>query len=53
VGAGQIGNVLRRNRAHRNSALGMNAAPGTIDGGGNSARNNGDPRQCVGVVCTM
>jgi parallel beta-helix repeat protein len=52
VGAGQTGNVLRRNRARRNSGLGMNAAPGTIDGGGNSAQNNGDPRQCVGVVCT-
>lgn len=51
VGPGQRHNVLRANRADRNSALGMDAAAGTIDGGGNLAARNGDVRECVGVVC--
>ena len=51
VGGGQSGNLLRGNRADRNSSLGINAALGTIDGGGNLAARNGDSRQCVGVAC--
>jgi parallel beta-helix repeat protein len=51
VGAGQTANLLRGNRADRNSRLGIDAAPGTIDGGGNRAARNGDSRQCVGVAC--
>jgi parallel beta-helix repeat protein len=39
------------NRAVRNAELGINAVLGTIDGGGNRARGNGDPRQCVNVKC--
>jgi hypothetical protein len=38
------------NRADRNGDLGIEAVPG-VDGGGNRALHNGDPRQCVGVVC--
>jgi parallel beta-helix repeat protein len=51
VGEGQAGNTLRGNGADRNTRLGIDAAPGTIDGGGNHAAGNGDPRQCVGVAC--
>jgi parallel beta-helix repeat protein len=43
--------TLTRNVAIRNGALGIEAVPGTIDGGGNVARANGDPRQCVNVFC--
>jgi parallel beta-helix repeat protein len=52
VGPGQRQNVLRANRADRNSALGMGVAAGTIDSGGNLAARNGDARQCDGIVCS-
>jgi nitrous oxidase accessory protein NosD len=39
------------NRADFNTDLGIHAIPGTTDGGGNRAKGNGDPAQCVGVVC--
>ena len=42
---------LTRNRAIRNRDLGIQAGRGVIDGGGNIARHNGDPRQCVNVIC--
>jgi parallel beta-helix repeat protein len=51
VGAAQTANLLRSNRADRNSLLGIDAAPATIDAGGNRAARNGDSRQCVGVAC--
>jgi parallel beta-helix repeat protein len=51
VAEGQPANLLRGNRADRNTRLGIDAAPGTVDGGGNNAARNGDPRQCVGVAC--
>jgi parallel beta-helix repeat protein len=51
VAEGQTGNLVRGNEADRNSRLGIDAAPGTLDGGGNRAQRNGDPRQCLGVVC--
>ena len=31
--------------------LGIEAVFGVIDGGGNRARGNGDPRQCVNIFC--
>jgi hypothetical protein len=34
-----------------NDALGIEAVFGVIDGGGNLASGNGDPRQCVNVRC--
>jgi hypothetical protein len=46
------GTVVRGNTANDNAALGINAVDGVIDGGDNHASGNGDPRQCVGVVCT-
>jgi parallel beta-helix repeat protein len=42
---------LTRNRALRNGDLGIRAVRGVIDGGGNVARHNGDPRQCINIVC--
>jgi hypothetical protein len=46
------GTLIRANTATDNDALGINAVDGVIDGGDNHASGNGDPRQCVGVVCT-
>jgi parallel beta-helix repeat protein len=49
-----IGNrrtTVTRNRASRNGDLGIQAVEGVIDGGGNIAHHNGDPRQCVNVSC--
>ncbi len=58
VGAGEDGlkvnspsTKLTRNRAKRNGDLGIDAVQGVIDGGGNRASGNGDPRQCVNVTC--
>jgi parallel beta-helix repeat protein len=43
---------LRRNRAWHNHDLGIEAVPGVIDGGGNVAHHNGDPRQCTNILCS-
>ena len=43
---------LTRNRAVRNGELGIQAVPGVIDGGGNRANGNGDPRQCTNIACS-
>lgn len=48
---GSSATKLTRNRAIRNGELGIQAGRGVIDGGGNIARHNGDPRQCVNVTC--
>jgi len=45
------GTVVTRNIADDNRALGIQAGAGTVDGGKNRARGNGDPAQCTGVVC--
>jgi large repetitive protein len=42
---------LTRNRARRNADLGIEGVRGVIDGGGNKASGNGDPRQCTHVAC--
>jgi parallel beta-helix repeat protein len=42
---------LTSNRALRNADLGIEAAGGVIDAGGNRASGNGDGRQCVNVTC--
>jgi parallel beta-helix repeat protein len=42
---------LTRNRARLNGDLGIEAVRGVIDGGGNRASGNGDPRQCTNIVC--
>jgi hypothetical protein len=58
VGAGDDGfdiqsrtGKLTGNRALRNHDLGIQAVRGVIDGGGNRASGNGDPRQCINIVC--
>ena len=43
--------AVTANDSIHNGALGIEAAAGSTDGGGNHAAANGDPRQCVGVVC--
>jgi hypothetical protein len=44
--------TITANQALDNAALGIDAVAGDTDGGSNEAARNGDPRQCVGVVCT-
>ena len=58
VGAGDDGldvnsstTKLTRNEARRNGDLGIEAVRGVIDGGGNVARHNADPRQCTHIAC--
>jgi nitrous oxidase accessory protein NosD len=43
---------LTKNVARRNGDLGIAAVRGVIDGGGNRASGNGDPRQCVNIFCS-
>jgi hypothetical protein len=45
------GTVIRANTATDNGDLGIYGVDGVIDGGGNRASGNGNPLQCVGVVC--
>ena len=42
---------LTKNRALRNTDLGIETVRGVGDGGGNVARHNGDPRQCTHIAC--
>ena len=37
--------------AKRNAGLGIDTLAGVIDGGGNVAKHNGDPRECVTIAC--
>ena len=48
---GSAATTLTANAALRTGALGIEAHAGVIDGGHNVARGNGNPPQCVGVVC--
>jgi hypothetical protein len=43
--------TLMANRAERNGGLGIDAAPGVLDGGANRAFLNGAPVQCAGIAC--
>jgi parallel beta-helix repeat protein len=45
------GNTLTKDHADGNTNLGISAAAGNVDGGGNKAKHNGNPAQCVGVSC--
>jgi hypothetical protein len=51
INVGRPANTVAGNVALRNRALGIEAVPGVIDGGGNRAFANGDPRQCLIVAC--
>ena len=42
---------VTKNSAVRNRDLGIEAVRGVIDGGGNIAHHNGDPRQCTHIAC--
>jgi hypothetical protein len=44
--------TLIGNQAVRNADLGIEAVFGVIDGGGNIARNNGNPAQCTNIFCS-
>ncbi|MGH2979365.1 MAG: right-handed parallel beta-helix repeat-containing protein [Solirubrobacterales bacterium] len=44
--------VVGGNKAFFNADLGIEAGAETTDGGGNRARHNGNPAQCVGVSCS-
>jgi hypothetical protein len=43
--------TISKNFASFNGDLGIEAVPEVIDGGGNKARGNGNPVQCVNVSC--
>src|SRR5215217_6314362 len=43
--------TVTSNRATRNAGLGIEAVFGVIDGGANRASGNGDPRQCLNIIC--
>jgi parallel beta-helix repeat protein len=42
---------FRGNVANDNGQRGIDAPTGAVDGGGNRAAGNGDPAECLGVVC--
>lgn len=43
--------TIEHNTAERNQDLGIEAVPGVTDGGGNTARFNGNAAGCAGVRC--
>jgi large repetitive protein len=51
INVGRRANTVTNNVLVRNDALGIEAVPGVIDGGGNLAFGNGDPRQCLLIAC--
>jgi hypothetical protein len=53
VDVGEFGSpiTVRANRPFFNVDLGIEADPGTIDAGGNRAKHNGNPLECVNVAC--
>jgi parallel beta-helix repeat protein len=52
IDVGTRSTKLTSNRVRRNGDLGIEAVRGVIDGGGNRASGNGDPRQCTNIVCS-
>ena len=45
------GTTVTLNIANANHNLGIAAVPGVIDGGRNRAAGNGNPAQCINIVC--
>ena len=43
--------TISNNLANFNGDFGIEAVPGVTDGGGNKARGNGNPAQCLNVRC--
>jgi large repetitive protein len=52
VEAADAATTITDNSANRNDDLGIDAAVGVTDGGGNTAHNNGNPAECAGVTCS-
>jgi parallel beta-helix repeat protein len=53
VGAKGLNVTIKNNTTNRNFDLGIQPISGTaVDGGGNTASDNGDTRECVRVRCT-
>ena len=52
IDVGDPGNTITGNQADTNFNLGIFAAAGNVDGGGNTAAGNGDSLECVGVTCS-
>jgi parallel beta-helix repeat protein len=46
------GTTIANNDANDNADYGIQAVPGVIDGGGNTAVGNGNPLQCLNVACS-
>jgi parallel beta-helix repeat protein len=51
IDVGNPTNTVTGNRVARNRDYGIEAVPGTGDGGGNRAFGNGNPLQCLNVEC--
>jgi hypothetical protein len=51
IDVGAPGTTVTRNTANDNHDLGIAAAPGVTDGGGNRAAGNGNPAQCTNIAC--
>lgn len=51
IDVGDPGNTITKNHANKNIDFGIFAVLGNIDGGGNKAKDNGNPAQCSGVSC--
>ncbi|MDA0640507.1 right-handed parallel beta-helix repeat-containing protein [Nonomuraea ferruginea] len=52
VRATDAATVIRDNRARNNDEFGIRAERGVTDGGGNRASGNGNPAQCLNIICT-
>lgn len=52
IHADSPGTTVTRDTANDNHDLGIEAAPGVIDGGGNRASGNGNALQCTNVSCS-
>jgi hypothetical protein len=51
INVGRPASTVCRNVAARNSARGIEAVPGVIDGGGILPFGSGDPRHCLTAAC--
>jgi parallel beta-helix repeat protein len=47
----KAGSIVRMNTANYNGEYGIEAVMGVADGGGNKARGNDGPAQCLNVMC--
>jgi large repetitive protein len=45
------GDLLAGNTVNHNGDYGIEGSPTVVDGGGNKARGNGNPAQCLNVAC--